>query len=101
MAMKIQVVSLFPETITPYLSASMLWKAQDKGIVSYELINLREFGLGTRRQVDDTPYGGGDGMLLKPERLVGALKQPKINHRKPKLFYLPTRQMLNNLMPSV
>ena len=75
--MKIQVISLFPEVVEPYLHASMLWKAKDRGVVSYKLINLREFGLGPRRQVDDTPYGGGDGMLLKPEPLVAAIEQAK------------------------
>lgn len=75
--MKIQVITLFPEVIEPYLNASMLWKAKDRGIASYEFINLREFGLGKRKQVDDTPYGGGDGMLLKPEPLVAAIELAK------------------------
>ena len=61
------------------LQASMLWKAQDKGIVSYEFINLRDFGLGLRKQVDDTPYGGGDGMLLKPDPVVAAIEKAKLN----------------------
>lgn len=59
------------------LGNSMLWKAQDKKIVEYELINLRDFGLGPRKQVDDTPYGGGDGMLLKPEPVVAAIEHAK------------------------
>lgn len=75
--MKIQIITLFPEVIEPYVNASMLWKAKDRGIASYEFINLREFGLGPRKQVDDTPYGGGDGMLLKPEPLVVAIEQAK------------------------
>jgi tRNA (guanine37-N1)-methyltransferase len=75
--MTIQIITLFPEIIEPYLNASMLWKAQDRKIVSFSYINLREFGLGPRKQVDDTPYGGGDGMLLKPEPLVAAIEQAK------------------------
>lgn len=59
------------------LGSSMLWKAKDKSIVSYDLINLRDFGVGPRKQVDDTPYGGGDGMLLKLEPLVAAIEQAK------------------------
>lgn len=55
----------------------MLWKAKDKGIVEYQYIDLRQFGLGKRKTVDDTPYGGGDGMLLKPEPLYAAIKQAK------------------------
>lgn len=72
--MKIQVITLFPEMFTGVLGSSMLWKAADRGIVEYEFINLREFGLGPRQQVDDTPYGGGDGMLLMVEPLVAAIE---------------------------
>ncbi len=59
------------------LNTSMLWKAQEKKLVEISYINLRDFGLGPRKQVDDTPYGGGDGMLMKPEPIVAA-----INHAK-------------------
>lgn len=75
--MKIQIVTLFPEAIEPYLKSSMLWKASDRGIVEYSFINLREFGLGPRKQVDDTPYGGGDGMLLRVDTLVAAVEAAK------------------------
>lgn len=75
--MKIQVITLFPDMFTGVLGNSMLWKAQDRGIVQYELVDLRQFGLGTRRTVDDTPYGGGDGMLLKPEPLVAAIEHAR------------------------
>lgn len=71
------------------LGSSMLWKAQDKGIVTYETIDLRQFGLGPRKQVDDTPYGGGDGMLMMAEPLVAAIEQAKSNDPSAKVF-LPT-----------
>lgn len=61
------------------LGSSMLWKAADRGIVSYEIIDLRQFGIGPRQQVDDTPYGGGDGMLLMVEPVVAAIEQAKQN----------------------
>jgi tRNA (guanine37-N1)-methyltransferase len=77
--MKIQVITLFPEMFEGVLNTSMLWKAQEKKLVQYKLINLREFGIGPRKQVDDTPYGGGDGMLLKPEPLFAAVKHAKKN----------------------
>jgi tRNA (guanine37-N1)-methyltransferase len=76
---KIQIITLFPEMFTGVFGSSMLWKAADRGIVEYSIINLREFGLGPRKQVDDTPYGGGDGMLLKPEPLVTAIELAKKN----------------------
>jgi tRNA (guanine37-N1)-methyltransferase len=75
--MKIQVITLFPEMFDGVLNTSMLWKAQEKKLIEYELINLRGFGLGSRKQVDDTPYGGGDGMVLKPEPLFAAIEHAK------------------------
>lgn len=74
MTKKIQVITLFPEMFHGVLGNSMLWKAADRAIAEYSYLNLRDFGLGTRQQVDDTPYGGGDGMLLKPEPLVAAIE---------------------------
>jgi len=87
--MKIQIITLFPEMFTGVLGNSMLWKASDRGIVKYSFINLREFGLGPRKQVDDTPYGGGDGMLLKPEPVVAAIELAKQNDPEA-LVLLPT-----------
>jgi tRNA (guanine37-N1)-methyltransferase len=75
--MKIQVITLFPEMFPGALNASMLWKAQDKGAVEFAYVNLRDYGLGPRKTVDDTPYGGGDGMLLKPDPVVAAIEYAK------------------------
>ena len=75
--MKISVITLFPDMFDKVFNQSMLWKAQDKKLVEFELIDLRQFGLGPRHQVDDTPYGGGDGMLLKPEPLFAAVEDAK------------------------
>ncbi len=84
-----QIITLFPEMFSGVLGSSMLWKAADKDIVTYEFINLRDFGLGPRQQVDDTPYGGGDGMLLKPEPVVAAIEHAK--ERNPEaIVLLPT-----------
>ncbi len=88
-AVKIQIITLFPDMFPGVLNASMLWKAQDKGLVEISYINVREFGLGPRRQVDDTPYGGGDGMLLKPEPVVAAIEKAKANDPKATVI-LPT-----------
>ncbi len=90
-SMKIQVITLFPEMFDNIFGTSMLWKASDKGIVEYSCINLREFGLGPRKQVDDTPYGGGDGMLLKPEPLFAAVEQAKKNDPTAKVYLMTPR----------
>lgn len=75
--MKIQIITLFPEMFDGVFTTSMLWKAQKDGIVEYTCINLRDFGLGPRRTVDDAPYGGGDGMLLMIEPLAKAVEFAK------------------------
>lgn len=54
-----------------------MWKAQQEKAVEFRVVNLRDFGIGPRQQVDDTPYGGGDGMLLKPEPLFAAVEIAK------------------------
>ncbi|MEI7689993.1 MAG: tRNA (guanosine(37)-N1)-methyltransferase TrmD [Candidatus Saccharibacteria bacterium] len=74
---KIQVITLFPEMFEGVLNTSMMWKAQKQQAVEFRLINLRDFGLGPRKQVDDTPYGGGDGMLLMIEPLTAAINDAK------------------------
>ncbi len=74
---KFQVITLFPELVEAFFSTSMMWKASKEGLVNFSTINLRDFGLGLRRTVDDTPYGGGDGMLLMIEPLVAALEFAK------------------------
>ena len=75
--MKIDIITLFPDMFQGPFDMSMLWKAQDRGLVQIKLWDLREFGLGARRTVDDTPYGGGDGMVLKPEPVVAAIEAAK------------------------
>lgn len=75
--MKIQIITLFPEMFEGVMNNSMMWKGQQQQAFEISYINLREFGIGPRKQVDDTPYGGGDGMLLKPEPIVSAIELAK------------------------
>lgn len=88
---KLQVVTLFPEMFEGVLNSSMMWKAQKEGAARFELINLREYGIGPRQQVDDTPYGGGDGMLLKPEPLFAAIEYAKQNDPEAKVVLMTPR----------
>ncbi len=71
--MKISIITLFPEVFEPILKSSILKRAQSKGKVKFELINLRNFGEGKHQVVDDRPYGGGPGMILKADVLTKAL----------------------------
>ena len=75
---------------------SMLWKAQDRKLVEFELIDLRPFGLGPRHQVDDTPYGGGDGMLLKPEPIFAAVEDAKSRNPDAKVVLMTPKGRIWN-----
>jgi len=76
---------------TGVFNNSMMWKAQKDGIVELTTVNLREFGLGPRRQVDDTPYGGGDGMLLMVEPLWKAVEFAKSQDETAKVVLMSPR----------
>jgi len=87
--MKFIIITLFPDMLNGTLNTSMLWKAQGKSLVQFEIMDLREYGIGPRRQVDDTPYGGGDGMLLKPEPIYAAIEKAKADNPDAEVI-LPT-----------
>lgn len=72
--MRIDVLTLFPEMVTGFLTSSILGKAQEKGIVSLRTVNFREFSGNKHGTVDDYPYGGGGGMVLKPEPIFAAVE---------------------------
>jgi len=70
--MRINVITLFPEVVAPYLAASIPGRAEKAGLVQYRLVQLRDFTHDRHATVDDYPYGGGAGMVLKPEPFVEA-----------------------------
>jgi tRNA (guanine37-N1)-methyltransferase len=72
--MQFHVLTIFPEMFVSPLDASLLKKAQEKGILTCHVHNLRDYATGRHRVVDDTPYGGGQGMVMKPEPVVAALE---------------------------
>lgn len=86
---KFTIITLFREAVEPYLKSSMMWKAVDKGLAEFEFVDLREFGLGPHKSVDDTPYGGGDGMLLRCEPVFAAIESVKAKEPTAKVI-LPT-----------
>lgn len=72
--MKFNVVTIFPEMITDYASKSILQRGQKQKAISVHAVNLRDFTEDKHKSVDDTPYGGGPGMVMKPEPIYKALK---------------------------
>lgn len=86
--MKIDIITLFPDMFKGPFDMSMLWKAQERGLVEINLHDLRQYGVGPRRAVDDTPYGGGDGMLLRPEPIFAAIEAIKLTNPHSKVVVL-------------
>lgn len=86
---KFTIITLFEEALKPYLDTSMMWKAQEKGLAKFEFVNLRDFGLGPHKSVDDTPYGGGDGMVFRCEPVFNAIESVKAKDPDAKVI-LPT-----------
>ena len=75
--MRVDVITLFPEVVTVPLGASIVGRAQERGVLTLAVHDLRTQGIGKYRQVDDEPYGGGPGMVLRPEpiaAMVGPLR---------------------------
>ncbi|WP_138751610.1 tRNA (guanosine(37)-N1)-methyltransferase TrmD [Paenibacillus sinopodophylli] len=87
--MKIDVLTLFPEMFDGVFNASILGKAKDKGLVTPQAINFRAYSGNKHNTVDDYPYGGGGGMVLKPEPVFAAVEDLKIDGDiKPRVILL-------------
>lgn len=80
--MKFSILTLFPEIIEAYASASIMGRARQKGVIEVQAVNIRDFSTDAHRKVDDSPFGGGSGMVLTCQPLESAyqsllpLKQP-------------------------
>lgn len=86
--MKINVLSIFPHMFEGVFGSSIMKKAQEKGAVSLEVTDFRVFSTNKHGQVDDYPYGGGAGMVLKPEPLFDAVESLVAQGRKPRIVLM-------------
>ena len=89
--MQINVVTLFPEAVAPYLAASIPGRAATAGRVQYRLVQLRDFTHDRHRTVDEAPYGGGAGMVLKPEPFFEAVASLDEQSREGPIILLSAR----------
>ena len=89
---KYQVITLFPALIDEWKKIGIINQALKNNLIEISTINLRNFGIGEYKQVDDSPYGGGPGMVLMPEPLDNAILQ---NEAKKNVFLTPSGQQLN------
>ena len=75
--LEVEILTLFPRACAGYLGESILGKAQESGLVSITVTDIREYAAGKHRVADDAPYGGGAGMVMKPEPLTAAIEAAK------------------------
>lgn len=80
--MKVDILTLFPSMFIPFLEESIIKRAIEKGIVKIDLINIRDFSNLNNHQVDDTPYGGGGGMVLMCDPVFKAIESVKTEDSK-------------------
>ncbi|HKX50457.1 MAG TPA: tRNA (guanosine(37)-N1)-methyltransferase TrmD [Candidatus Binatia bacterium] len=90
------IVTLFPAMFESPLNHSILKKAQEKGLISIVLVNPRDYTTDRHRITDDYPYGGGQGMVMKPEPLVAAIEDVKIRMPRAKVILLSPRGRVFN-----
>ena len=83
--MRFDIITIFPEAFTSYLSTSILKRAQERGLISVKIHGLRKWGKGPHRQLDDRPYGGGAGMVIQAEPVLCAVSALKIKNQKSKI----------------
>jgi tRNA (guanine37-N1)-methyltransferase len=86
--MHIDILSAVPELMSSPLNHCIMQRAKDKGLLTVELIDLREFGIGRHRQIDDYQYGGGAGMVMMPEPLDKAIEHLKSKRNYDEIIYL-------------
>ena len=93
--LRLNVVTLFPEMFEAPLRVSILGRAAQQGLVRYRVVHLREYTHDRHRQVDDMPFGGGPGMVLKPEPAIEAVEAIRAHNRGPVVLMEPWGEPLD------
>lgn len=93
--MQIDVLTLFPEMFAP-MNSSMMWKARDRGLLDLRLHDPREWSTDRHRSVDDTPYGGGGGMVLRADVLVPAIEAVRAEEAVPVILMSPQGRVFSH-----
>jgi len=99
--MKFEILTIFPEIINDYCSKSILGKAQTKGVIKVVPHNFRDFTLDKHNRVDDSPYGGGPGMVLQVEPIYRCLEKIGLVRNGKKSKTLPTGRQVKNLKSKI
>lgn len=97
MGLRIDVLTLFPNLIHPYFEGNILERAVEQGVITIHTHNIRDYSTERHKKVDDTPYGGGAGMVMTPQPLhdcITAVK--KMNPKAPVIYMAPQGRMFNH-----
>lgn len=92
--MNFSILTLFPNLFESYLSDSILKRALEKQIIEIDFFNIRDYADNKHKRVDDTPYGGGPGMVMTPQPLHDCIKTAKKNNKGPVIFLTPQGKLL-------
>ena len=92
--MHIDILTLFPDMVSSFFTSSIMARAVEKGIISYRIVNFRDYAEDRHRTCDDVPYGGGAGMVLKCEPIGRALEEVDAKNRRV-IFPTPTGRLFN------
>lgn len=92
------MLTLFPSMFDGVMSVSMMWKAQEQGFLDLQVHDIRDWTVDKHRKVDDTPYGGGGGMILKPDVVVSAIEGVKANQDVPVILMSPQGRLFNHAL---
>jgi len=94
--MRIDVLTLFPAMFDGIMNESMMWKARDRNILDFHAHDIRDYSQNKHRQVDDTPYGGGGGMVLKADVVVRSVEAVKEDDDCPVILMSPQGAVFNH-----
>ena len=96
--MNFHVLTIFPDIVTNAASGSILGKALEKGVISLNAIDIRDYATNKHNTVDDYPYGGGPGMVMKPEPIYGAIQSLSLTEGSPLLLLTPQGERFDHAM---
>lgn len=94
--MRFDILTLFPEMFSSYMSESILKRAQKDGLLEINFHNIRDYSKDKHKKVDDTPYGGGAGMVMTPQPLYDCISHIKKSNKGPVIFMTPQGQKLSH-----
>lgn len=93
--MKIDVLTIFPELFASFLENGIVFRARGKNLLDIQLHNIRDYTTDKHHQVDDYPFGGGAGMVMKPEPLYDAITSLMEGEKIPVIYFTPQGRLLN------